>query len=527
MEPNSVIKKIGSVMGKGEIIIIMILLVMIFIIRLPGCMQIVIDWDESVYFTVAQDVVKGGVPYKTAWDHKGPMQYFIFVPIMAVFGNSIIALRIFTTLYVCLSVYFIFLIGKILFPKPYTIYPPLFYSLFFIFIKFQGHASNTELFMMLPLAVAVYFFLKYYKNHKVPMRNLFFCGMFSSIAFFFKPNSMFTALVFPIMLITLFFYNKRKSIKETGSAFLFFFIGGISIVIVFILYFMLNNAFQDFYNAFYAFNQQYVNYIKLDYAINNFIKRLLTFCVEDKEILMILSFISLICLVIIRIWYNVFNALNGLKNQKKFIFNCSRNLDSIFIFLLVAFSLIGVFWGRRLYPHYFLQLSLPFSLMVGAALSQLTINRESINRIMAIVHYVIIVICMVFISFQIKYNELTHLPDIRKYQESLPLYRTAQYIKGNTDADDYIYVLGDDSIIYFLSERRAPTKYFFSLFVSGIWEEILGTTNMEIPKFKQNKPEYMVLGWRRDYEYSGIKQFLVDNYVQVESFGSIEVYKLR
>jgi hypothetical protein len=47
-------------------------LLLIFVIRFPISNVSVIDWDESVYFTIAQDIADGGVPYKTTWDNKGP-----------------------------------------------------------------------------------------------------------------------------------------------------------------------------------------------------------------------------------------------------------------------------------------------------------------------------------------------------------------------------------------------------------------------------------------------------------------------
>ena len=61
-----------------EFILLSIILILIFLLRLPSSFNVVIDWDESVYFIVAQDILDGGLPYKTSWDHKGPILYFLF-----------------------------------------------------------------------------------------------------------------------------------------------------------------------------------------------------------------------------------------------------------------------------------------------------------------------------------------------------------------------------------------------------------------------------------------------------------------
>ena len=83
--------------------------VFVFLIRLPVADVSVIDWDESIYFTVAQDIAEGGVPYKTTWDTKGPLLFLTFTPVVAVFGDNIAALRIFTSLYLLLSMFFVYL----------------------------------------------------------------------------------------------------------------------------------------------------------------------------------------------------------------------------------------------------------------------------------------------------------------------------------------------------------------------------------------------------------------------------------
>ena len=73
----------------NEWVWISIFLILIVFIRLPLTNVTVIDWDESIYFTIAQDIANGGVPYKTTWDTKGPFLFFIFVPIMLLFDNNI------------------------------------------------------------------------------------------------------------------------------------------------------------------------------------------------------------------------------------------------------------------------------------------------------------------------------------------------------------------------------------------------------------------------------------------------------
>ena len=56
--------------------ILLTVFIIIFGFRLPFAPLTVIDWDETAYWTIAQDIAKGGMLYQTTWDIKGPLLYF-------------------------------------------------------------------------------------------------------------------------------------------------------------------------------------------------------------------------------------------------------------------------------------------------------------------------------------------------------------------------------------------------------------------------------------------------------------------
>ena len=64
----------------GVSVLILLVLLSIFALRLPSSAKAMLGWDESIYFYVAQDMVDGGVPYKTAFDNKGPILFFALTP---------------------------------------------------------------------------------------------------------------------------------------------------------------------------------------------------------------------------------------------------------------------------------------------------------------------------------------------------------------------------------------------------------------------------------------------------------------
>jgi 4-amino-4-deoxy-L-arabinose transferase-like glycosyltransferase len=62
--------------------------------RLPYFSVSVINWDESTFAILGQDLLDGHLPYTHLWDTKPPLVYVVFALFIYLFGRSIVALRI-------------------------------------------------------------------------------------------------------------------------------------------------------------------------------------------------------------------------------------------------------------------------------------------------------------------------------------------------------------------------------------------------------------------------------------------------
>ena len=62
--------------------------------RLPYFSVSVINWDESTFAILGQDLLDGHLPYTHLWDTKPPLVYVAFALFIYLFGRSIVALRI-------------------------------------------------------------------------------------------------------------------------------------------------------------------------------------------------------------------------------------------------------------------------------------------------------------------------------------------------------------------------------------------------------------------------------------------------
>lgn len=73
---------------------IALLAVIAAVLRAPYFHRDVIEWDESTFILMGQSLVDGHLPYTALWDNKPPLCFVPFALVIAVFGKSIVAIRV-------------------------------------------------------------------------------------------------------------------------------------------------------------------------------------------------------------------------------------------------------------------------------------------------------------------------------------------------------------------------------------------------------------------------------------------------
>lgn len=71
-----------------------------------------IDWDEWSFILMGADVARGHLPFVHQFDLKPPLIFFLFGATIALFGKSLLAIRLLGTLCVFAAASFVFLTGK-------------------------------------------------------------------------------------------------------------------------------------------------------------------------------------------------------------------------------------------------------------------------------------------------------------------------------------------------------------------------------------------------------------------------------
>jgi hypothetical protein len=71
-----------------------------------------IDWDEWSFILMGADVARGHLPFVHQFDLKPPLVFFLFGATIAMFGKSLVAIRLLGTLCVFTAASFVFLTGR-------------------------------------------------------------------------------------------------------------------------------------------------------------------------------------------------------------------------------------------------------------------------------------------------------------------------------------------------------------------------------------------------------------------------------
>ncbi|MBD3261234.1 MAG: hypothetical protein GF334_06050 [Candidatus Altiarchaeales archaeon] len=470
--------------------------VFIFLMLLPHSTAEHCNVDEGIYLTCIKDMLTGGTLYKTTWEHKGPGIFYLYLPAVWAFDNNLFLIRLYHNLVLILSMFFVYHSTRFFLRNRFSLIPPLAYGLFFLNKNFQGKCINGEPAMMFMVSVASFFFLKYYLRSQAA-GDLGLCAVFSAAAILTKPTSLFTVLAFPATVFTAgLSFGDWKNKKLLRDLVFFASVVGVVFLLTLIHYF-LEETLWEFLDAFYYVNQQYQGQtrflLKLRRATDYYLNSL---SADPAVFFGTLAFIH--CL---------FSPLNKLSEKKM----------RVFLLNLFVFSYLGFNWGGRMYPHYFLQMGLSLSLLTGFMLYQLNPSNVDSKKIFAALFFVLI------LASNIPKTWETFLRNHDRMGEGY-LHQLSGYVAEETRPGDRIFVGNRFPLIYFLSDRKPATKYFFISWHQGVRREIINPQNQTFSDFQKHKPTLIV--WMRNTK-TYLNPYINENYFLEERSRNNNILRLN
>jgi hypothetical protein len=450
--------------------------------------------DSSVFLTIGLGINNGLVPYSELFDHKGPLIYLINSVGLKIWGMQ--GVWLLEAVSIWLTIYSIYKTVR-RFSSSFAGLLVSFCLLAALVPIYEG-GNLTEVYALPFSCCALYIFSGYFLNeYKLNFLHVFFIGLTFGGVLLIRANliGVWIGMCLVIFIHTL-FKNPQKCLLYIGG----FLTGLVAIILPFIIWFSLKGALNDLWESYIQFN--------IDYSESNLADKLI---VAFKGLLryIFVSFSALFYLFVF------LRYKNSPKNHR-------------LLFLAGATSLaVGILLATmsgRFYPHYFISL-IPMAvipLMFCTAYMEKRAFKGKMNA-----KALIVLILAVGIAYPTPYHGYpipgAALFSIQTIQtilfEDRELLEITNLIKQKTKMTDKISVVGNNCIMYVLSDRMSASKYIYQAGICEIDREIVDNY---IKDLNQNPPKLIVIN-KSQVE---TKKDFDDLFINVNTFLSEEKYEM-
>lgn len=429
--------------------------------------------DSSVFKYVARVILSGGMPYKDAFDHKGPLIYLINV-----FGMKIATWRgvwVFEFLAILITFYFMYKIARLYVGCGISILILLIASSP-LFSYLEG-GNLTEEYAMPFIAVSIYIFLDYFVMSHINPFRLAICGSSFGAILLLRPNMCAVWLVMCLGVLIECIW--KKELKKLGPFISWFVVGMLILLVPVILWLIVNGAFKAFVEDYILFNMQYSSdggQALLANRVNSVVHFL-----NSGLILFCMSSISYVCY------------------RKKHCFD-------ILYLVYLGVTLLLICLPGRIYGHYGMvlvpALSYPLARMVSV------LKEDLPNRIVSDLFVIYLLVAFAasgwlggVANVAVEYCGKDKLYFGTGEQEVVNL------VVKHSNEDEKIIVLGNWDIIYNLSGRFAASRYSYQVPPLNIDRNRAEEFYKEI---QQNKPKVIVLPQNK-FAYDWTLKYVEEN----------------
>lgn len=410
--------------------------------------------DSSVFKYIGRLILEGGMPYRDVFDHKGPLIYIINA--LGIMISTYRGIYVIEFINIFLTFFFIFKIANLKCNEFKSIIVLLITSSL-LFTFFQG-GNLTEEYALPFISVSLYIFLDYFFNDKITNLRLIACGLSFGTVCLLRINMISLWLI--MCIAVLFFLVTSKNTEKLVRFILYFLLGCSIIVVPFMIWLILNGAFEHFIHDYFTFNFLYTKYTA-DIASS---------ALKEQAFTTFLSYPLVITSIMI-ISYKIY------KEKSRF--------DVFYLSYIIA-TIILISIAGRTYPHYGMILIPTLVYPYSYLLCELSKRKEEMISLVVIVYLLVTYSFTPYIkSIDKAYLDYSNRKNVYIDEDVLKI---RDIIKSNSDKNDKILVSNYENNLYNLSNRFAASKYAFQP------EELFAERFDEfLDEIEQNKPKLIIL----------------------------------
>lgn len=476
--------------------------------RFPYFFPSVIDWDESTLILIGQDLLDGNLPHVKLWDSKAPLAYGFFTVVIALFGKSIVAIRVAGMLCVFITAVATYHIGEQLW-NWLAGFAAAVLTVVFMAVTPSGQAVMTEIVCIAPVMVALWLLIGGIWNAK----RLYAVGTLLALAILVRQNLAYLVVFLGVLVLV---GPSPNGERCRITHILAFALGVVTPVAAVLLPYLATGHLRVFV--------QFVIRGPLVATSHNHSVLESVLLLKEKGFGLHnwLLWGGALCSMPLLFWRGTFFV--G-ERKKMFLLTGS--------FLAVALSILKSGWA---WPHYLLQI-VPFLSLAAGFLISTILNTPLRLSILALV---VVGLIMPLRPVVARYRHL-----INKVADGNSLYadagyRVAKYLRKENSNGEPIYLL-TDHIAYWLLNVKPVTKIAHPSNISR--ENFLhfaygqhATAKTVMKEILDKKPRFIVIhkdkrmNWFMDKVPKAkllLDQTLQGNYVLVQEINKRLIYKRK
>ena len=402
--------------------------------------------DINCFFTMGRGILRGLVPYRDLFDHKGPVIYFVYALAALISDKTFAGAWIIECAAACLFAVFSWKTVKLLSePSKYSIaLMPLFLGVIYTCKMFNFGGNAEELFFPL-ITVVLYFAIKgIIKGDGLPAdKEAVICGVITGTLFWVKYT--FLGFVAGFCLYIFCLCIKRKDFKRLGGLIWRFLAGFLLITIPVIIYFAATGTLGYLWEVYFGIN--FSSYTGVKQASG------LAQIPVIKNI-----YLPVVYVVSSGIYYPGFGIPLLLTLSSMFFITKEHRKKTVFLFLM-TFALAAGFIFTRPYGIYYYPYILCYGFGMGliplvkgigkiekAAKERSDLINVLLSGILVVFYIVSIMLCKNMYLFL-------------KPKDSLAQFRIAETINETPDAKILTYSVMDEG--FYTAAGLLPANRFF------------------------------------------------------------------
>lgn len=226
------------------------------------------EWsDINLYFNIGKAIIDGKVPYTEAFDHKGPLIFFIYGIGALISDSSFFGMYLIESVGWAIMIFFAYLTARLYVDKIYAFIVALIFPVLMLSHTSQG--GSAEEFIAIAQVVSLYFFIRYFKDD-IPIHKpkyMLIHGLMSSIALLIKINLV-IFWFFPLLavFVDLALKKEYKYLVQNMAAYI---LGVLAVTLPVCIYFIANGALTEAWNIYIILNKNYAVIGSLGETIEN------------------------------------------------------------------------------------------------------------------------------------------------------------------------------------------------------------------------------------------------------------------